>query len=142
MQAGQSGAGLGHVALPLLFTNDGTATCTLSGYPGVAALDSSGAQVAQAQRTPQGYLGGLEGYSGGPLPVVSLAPGQTASAMVEGTDNPAGTATSCVTYAALLVTAPDTTTSVRVDSALPGCSALEVHPVVEGTSGRAVTAGG
>jgi len=134
VSAGQAAAGVGHVGVPLVLRNVGASTCTLTGYPGVAALDAQGNQAAQAQRTPGGYLGGLPAGTTVPI-VVTLAPGQAASAMVEGTDVPTGTATSCPQYPALLVTPPNTTQSVRVTAALPGCSPIEVHPVVPGVTG-------
>jgi Protein of unknown function (DUF4232) len=131
---GQMGAGLGHEGGTVLFENTGTSACALAGYPGVAALNSTGQQVAQAQRTPSGYLGGMETGSTTP-PLVELQPGGTASAMVEGTDVPVGNATSCPTYAAVLVTPPTSTQSTRLTLSLPGCSPLQVHPVVSGTTG-------
>ena len=42
---------------------------------------------------------------------------------------------SCTGYAGLLVTPPDETHSVRVGWDSDGCSTLEIHPVVPGTSG-------
>ena len=48
---------------------------------------------------------------------------------------PSGTETSCPAYPSLLVTAPDTKVSVTIRLSLPGCSGLQVHPVVPGTSG-------
>lgn len=119
-------------------------TCVLSGYPGVAGLDAQGNQAVQAERTPNGYLGGLQSGTSTP-PSVSLAPGQRASAIVEGTDNPVGSATSCPSYPTLLVTPPNLTVSVRVTvtglgtnpPGFPGCSQIEVHPVVTGSSGGA-----
>jgi hypothetical protein len=75
-------------------------------------------------------------FASGQTPsAVHLAPGQAASARVEGTDNPEGTARSCPTYQDLLVTPPNTTKSTVVDTSLPGCSPLQVHPVVPGTTG-------
>ncbi len=134
ISVGQSGAGLGHEGGVILFENTGTSACTLSGYPGVAALNSSGTQVQQARRTPSGYLGGMQTGSTTP-PVVTLQVGGTASAFVEGTDVPVGTATSCPTYAGLLVTPPTATQSTRLTLSLPGCSPIQVHPVVSGTTG-------
>ena len=133
---GRSDAGAGHVGTVLVFRNTGTGRCALSGYPGVAGLDANGAQVAQARRTANGYLGGLQsGLTTGPE--VPLAPGAAASALVEGTDVPVGSATSCPSYPALLVTPPGTTVSVRLVLAdpFPGCSGLMVHPVVPGLTG-------
>jgi len=74
------------------------------------------------------------------LPVVSLTPGQTASAVVEGTDNPLGPQP-CPHYPALLVTPPNLTEQVQVQvsdlgsQGFPGCSGIEVHPVVPGSGG-------
>jgi len=137
------GAGLGHLDQVLLFTNRSQSTCFLYGYPGVAGLDGQGNQVVQAERTLNGYLGGLQ-PGATTLPTVSLSPGQTASAMVEGTDNPEGTATSCPYYPAFLVTPPGLTDSVQVmlpaggdePSGFPGCSRIQVHPLVPGRSGE------
>jgi hypothetical protein len=127
------GAALGHEGVVLLFKNTGPSPCSLYGYPGVAGLNAEGVQVTQAVRTLSGYLVGVEKSAS----QVILAPGESASTIVEGTDNPVGTATTCTIYPKLLVTPPNTTRSVTIDLSLPGCSALLVHPVVPGTSGRA-----
>jgi hypothetical protein len=130
----QAGAAAGHEGVILLFANNGPASCVLFGYPGVAGLNAGGSQVVQAQRTLTGMLGGLApGVTA--LPRITLAPGQTASAVVEGTDVPSGNETTCPTYPSLLVTAPNTKVSVSVPQSVPGCSGLQVHPVVPGTSG-------
>jgi hypothetical protein len=137
---GEAEAAAGHDGLPILFRNTGPVTCILGGYPGVALLDSSGAQAAQATRTPSGYLGGVA--AGSTPPVVTLAPGVTASALLEGSDVPTGTATSCPGYQRLLVTPPGSTASVAVadaagaPSGFPGCANPQIHPVVAGTTGR------
>lgn len=133
----QSGAAAGHYGFVLVFRHDQTATCRLQGYPGVAALDENGAQVAQARRTPSGYLGGLRDPSGRPA-AVDLAPGGVASALVEGTNVPPGGASTCPVYKGVLVTPPDETRSVRLDVTANGCSGLEVHPVVPGERGSQV----
>jgi hypothetical protein len=133
------GAGLGHEDQVLVFTNDSHSVCTLTGYPGVAGLNAYGEQIIQATRSLNGYLGGLLPGATTP-PVVSLAPGQTASAIVEGTDNPIGPQP-CPYYPSLLVTPPNLTDGLRVEvsdlstQGFPGCSGLDVHPVVAGSSG-------
>ena len=132
VSAGTKGVGLGHVGIPLVFRNVSDQACTLSGYPGVAGLDVHGSQTIQATRTPKGYLGGLTFSSGGPVPAVDLQPGATASALVEGTDT---TEPACPIYPSLLVTAPNTFQSVSLDIEMPGCTGLQVHPVVPGSSG-------
>lgn len=131
--AGRTDAAMGHVGLVLLFRNAASTPCHLRGYPGVAGLDGSGRQIAQAARTASGYLGGLS--SGGAAASVTLAPGGTASALVEATDVPTGSAASCPSYAALLVIPPNETASTRLAVNLPGCSGLQVHPVVAGSNG-------
>lgn len=127
-------AAAGHQGVVLLFVNNGSASCLLYGYPGVAGLDASGAQAVQATRTPTGMMGGLAPGVTTP-PKVTLSPRQKASAVVEGSDVVQGTETGCPSYPALLVTPPNTKTSVTVPLGLPGCSPIEVHPVVSGTSG-------
>ena len=129
-------SGMGHIGVILVFTNTGVATCHLMGYPGVAGLDAAGHQVIQAVRTLNGYVRVLPAGHG--APVVTLATGQSASAFVEGTDVPTGGATSCPTYPKLLVTPPNTTQSVTIAKAMPGCSPVQVHPVVPGTTGSTV----
>lgn len=138
-----NGAAAGSVGQVIGFVNVGKTACTLTGYPGVAALDARGTQVVQAQRELNGMLGGLENGAATP-PVVTLEPGKTASAMVEGTDNPVGTDTSCTYYPSLLVTPPNLTRPMKVTVTLsgsifpgfPGCSGIRVNPVVPGSNGR------
>ncbi len=123
------GVGLGHVSVLLLFMNTSSTTCTLYGYPGVAGLNAQGVQITQAVRTLNGYMGG----AGQSAPHVTLIPGDSAAAVVEGTDQPAGNSTSCPRYARLLVTPPNTAQSVTIDFSMLGCSGLQVHPVVPRT---------
>jgi hypothetical protein len=123
----------GHIGVLLRFENRRTRQCRLTGYPGVAGLDAAGRQVIQALRTLHGFLPGVP--TGRRPPVVVLARGQSASAFVEGTDIPQGNDHACPTYPKLLVTPPNTTQSVTIDMSMPGCSAVQVHPVVPGTSG-------
>lgn len=127
-----------------MFTNVSGTRCTMSGYPGVAALNADGDQVAQATRHGTGMMGGLPSDSS-PLPVVTLVPGQMASAEIEGTDMPPGNATTCIGYPSFLITPPGETHSVRVAVPMvnasyrgfPGCYPISVNPVVPGSTGRA-----
>lgn len=135
---GKSGAAAGNIGQTVLFTNVGQTSCTMTGYPGVAALGAQGNQIVQAQRKPSGMLGGLP--SGSPIPIVNLAPGQIASAEIEGGDVSTGT---CPSYPSFLVTPPGETRSATVTagasgSNLPGftaCGAISVNPVVPGMTG-------
>lgn len=128
-------SGMGHIGIVLVFKNTSAQTCKLIGYPGVAGLNAAGTQVIQAKRTLNGYMHVLPAGQG--PPVVTLTTGQSASAFVEGTDVPQGNA-ACATYPKLLVTPPNTTQSVTIDAAMPGCSPVQVHPVVPGTTGSIV----
>jgi hypothetical protein len=86
----------------------------------------------------------LGGEQGSHPAVVTLAPGKTASAEIEGTDNPLNNQATCTYYPNLLVTPPGTTQSVQIGiqfpgseiSGFPGCTAITVNPVVPGSLGR------
>ncbi len=134
--AATSNSGMGHIGVVLAFKNTSAQTCKLTGYPGVAGLNAAGHQAIQAIRTLNGYTGGVP--TGQSPPVVTLTTGQSASARIEGTDVPIGNATSCPTYPKLLVTPPNTTQSVTIDMSMVGCSPVQVHPVVPGTSGSII----
>jgi hypothetical protein len=95
VSAGSAGGAAGNHGQTILFTNRGGTTCSMGGHPGVAALNAHGDQAAHAIRKPTGMMGGLQGTTNS-IAVVDLAPGQTASAEVEGSDVPVGNATSCV----------------------------------------------
>jgi Protein of unknown function (DUF4232) len=102
------------------FTNVGRTTCVIQGYPGVAALNSGGSQIAQAARTGQAVR------------PVYLQPGQVASALVS-----ADTA-SCNSPASvpgLLVTAPDQYSSTKLGEFGELCLAsLRIGPVAPGNA--------
>jgi hypothetical protein len=115
--------GLGHQGLTLSFTNHAAAPCTLTGYPGAAALNAAGDQTVQAQRTLNGYLGGCKCST---PPTVVIAPGASATSLIEG-DIAGGNG--CVAATALLVTPPNMTRATRLTSTLAVCQ-LQIHPVV------------
>jgi hypothetical protein len=71
---GTGDAGVGHRSVVLVFTNRASTPCRMGGYSGVAGLDAGGAQVAQAQRTLNRYLGGV---AAGTPPRVTLTPGSS-----------------------------------------------------------------
>jgi hypothetical protein len=115
----------------LLFVNHSSTSCIVQGYPGVAGVDGSGQQIAQATRTLKGFMGGcLSCTAANP---VTLTVGATASAVVEAESAGPGP---CTAFASLLVTAPNTTTSVQLPGQLPSC-AFQIHPVVSGSTGDA-----
>jgi hypothetical protein len=126
----KGGAGSTHRSVILVFRNTSSVTCHLTGYPGVAGLNSNDQQIAQATRTLHGYLGGATSAA-----TVTLAAGGSASATVEALAIDAGTGNGCAPYAGILVTPPNETHSIKLAWPGDGCSALEIHPVVPGTTG-------
>src|SRR4051812_25697662 len=104
---GPAGGAAGSTYEPLVFTNKGSATCTLNGYPGVSFVaPSSGKQVgAPASRNPQH-----------PAALVTLAPGATASALLQIANEANYPATTCkpTTVSGLRVYPPGATTALYV----------------------------
>ena len=82
----QYGSAGGAVSEVIAFTNTSSEPCSLTGYPGVAALDNLGVQVEQARRQLNAMLGGQ--YEGTQPQTVPLGPGELASATVEGSERP------------------------------------------------------
>lgn len=100
-------AGMSHDDSVVMVTNISSASCQTGGYPGVAALDSSGTQIKQAARATDTSK------------TITLAPGAVASALVS------ANSASCakpVTVAGLLVTAPNERSSTRLGT--PGTFCL------------------
>ena len=129
--ASPAAVGLGHVGVVLIFTDKGRSPpCTVRGYPQVTL------SAHRVTRTLLGYLGGLEGTS--VLPTVTLSPGQSASALLEGSDIER-TGHRCSRVTAVRVALPGSTSSTMVQlergNEMTVCGGLEVHPVVAGGSG-------
>lgn len=119
----------GHRSLVLVFNNVGTAACELQGYPGVDLVSATGATIASAQRTLSGMAGGVTAASS-----LTLAPGASASALVEASAVPGDSRPDCGDYN-LKVTPPGQYVSVSGGSEkMPQCD-LQVHPVVAGVGG-------
>jgi hypothetical protein len=141
LRFGQAGGSASEV---IAFKNVGAASCSLTGFPGVAVLNQSGEQVEQAVRLRVALMGGQ--FDGIQLATVDLDPGQEASATVEGSDTPFGPETVCPYYPAFLITAPGQTRAVTLsavgeqgpgftNTGFPGCSRIVVTPVVPGDTG-------
>jgi hypothetical protein len=126
VSASAPNAGVGHAGIQLSFTNSGSASCKLTGYPGVAALNAAGAQQLQATRTLRGYLSGLPDGDD-TIPVVTLQPGQSAMAGLEWEQ---GGNSACTVYPAILTTPPNTAHSTKLTiGQLSVCGAFDIHPV-------------
>jgi hypothetical protein len=123
-----------HTGFAIEFKNRGSA-CTITGYPGADALSATGRRILSAKRTKSGYIGGV--FSG-PIPMVHLATGETASAMVEWADG-APVGVPCPPVHSLRITPPGAVSSVILSPKSLQTETLclfQVHPVVPGRSGR------
>jgi hypothetical protein len=143
VKLGSSDSGLTHRSLVLLFTNSGSSTCTLTGYPGATVTNNGQydfAPYVNAQRSLSGYLGGITTVT-----TVSLAPGATASAILEWdaapTDGNEANAANCPGMAGgyLEITPPNTTAASKFDPPTDMCTDIQIHPVVSGGSGRSAS---
>ncbi len=115
--------GMSHADSVIMFTNVSSRTCWTRGYPGVAALDAAGHQLKQAVRGRA---------ANGRSPLITLAPGQVASAEVTGDR---ASCTKLTTFPALLVTVPDQRTSTRLAGSQNMClGSLGVDPLQPGNS--------
>ncbi|MEV0978815.1 DUF4232 domain-containing protein [Streptomyces sp. NPDC049915] len=79
LSMGRQDHGAGQLYWPLRFTNTGTGSCALRGYPGVSVLD-----VAHRQTGPAATRTGQS------VATVTLRPAQTVSAVIHTTNGPIG----------------------------------------------------
>jgi Domain of unknown function (DUF4232) len=115
----------GTVYYPLIFTNHGSTTCTLYGYPGVSFVTgAAGRQVgAPAQRVP------------GPSSMVTLVPGHTATATLGIVDaSNFGPGCQLTTVQGLRVYPPGQTAALFVSHTDQGCAnpadkTLTIRPI-------------
>lgn len=134
LKINQGSSGMGHTGSVLVFTNTGSSTCTLYGYPGADVTD--GGQYNFASRMNATRVSGVA------VKTVSLSPGSSASAMLEWDVNPTdgepASAANCAGMAGgyLEITPPNTIATIKSDPALDMCAALKVYPVVSGTTGQ------
>lgn len=123
------GAGAGTDFTIVNFTNNGSASCTLYGFPGVSLANSSGAQIgAAATRNPSK-----------PSALVTLAPGAKANATLGVANAQNYPAANCKPTAAaqLRVFPPNQTKAIEVPFSTTGCAVSTAHQL----SVTAVTAG-
>ena len=98
---GPNSPGAGQENFALVLTNRSGRTCTVHGFPGLAFVNSADKQVS-----------GNPARTGSPTAAVRLAPGRSAWAALSFT-NPGITGASVVTPAAVRITPPDETASLK-----------------------------
>lgn len=103
----RKGAVMGEEGGMLRFTNVGGASCRISGWPDVRAVEANGRDV-RASRTVQSMLFATDWQHGRPVQTVTLRPGVSGYAVVGGGDNPIGRPPTwpCPVARRLLVRAP------------------------------------
>jgi hypothetical protein len=129
---GDDDAAMNHWSKPIVAKNTSARACSLVGYPNVSVV--AGAAKKPVSKTPKGYMGGYLG-DGAPPPV-TIAPGATAAALMEGTNcgvySPPKKSPS---YTKVVVTLPGAASAVDIAATFGACD-LTVHPFVAGTDGR------
>lgn len=119
------------------FVNRSSAPCTVEGYPSAAAYGTtSSTPLLDASRQLTGHVD--DQYTS-PAPI-TLAPGATASTILEWVDKPTTghPYANCLRYGAgsFAITAPDTTQTTHVSLPSDVCSDILVHPLIPGATGR------
>lgn len=137
LSTSQDSAGGQFDYIVISFVNHGSAACTVEGYPGAAARGvTSSSYVINSTRQLIGSVG--DKYSS-PAPI-TLAPGATASTILEWIDKPTPghPDADCLGSGAgsFGITAPNTTQTSSIPLSSDVCSALLVHPLVPGSTGR------
>lgn len=113
-----TGALAGQAGGYLRFTNQSQTPCRMSGWPVVVAVTAAG--TATPLRHARSTMFGAWHYSA-PPPVMTLKPGDSAYAVVEADNQPAGNNTGCPSpYVRLRVSAPGDSGNVTVSAWLPG----------------------
>jgi hypothetical protein len=128
-----TGAVAGQAGGYLTFTSDGSTTCLISGWPTVTGVTSTETATALARATSSMFGAWIAAAR---PPVIHLAPGQSAYAIVAGDDHPAGYATSCpAPYVRLRVTPPGSTAGTTLPARLPGADHyLPTCPSITGST--------
>ncbi|MFF4648625.1 DUF4232 domain-containing protein [Streptomyces sp. NPDC001380] len=123
LSMGRQDPGAGQLYQPIRFTNTGTRSCALRGYPGVSVLD--------AARRP---IGALATRSGAGYGTVTVRPGRTVTAVLHTTNGPIG-GPCRPTGSYLRVYPPGSYRSVLVPTRYRVCSGVfQVSPVTSRSS--------
>jgi hypothetical protein len=127
--SGQAAA-TGHRSLVVTFANTGTTSCQVTGYASVDLHDRDGVFLAHAAETLGGFM-----YQGPTeVPIVTLTPGEVASAVIEGVAWTDESGSNCLPYATLTVTPPLGGAPTAFDWVSGACGSHKIHPMVFGPS--------
>jgi hypothetical protein len=108
------------------FRNTSSASCPLSGYPGIQLVGASGANLPTTT-----VRGGGESFTDFAPTTVEVGPGETAFFNMAYSDVTTGTETSCPTATGLKAIPPNTSTSLSVSGSFNVCNngTVTVSPV-------------
>ncbi|HWE69987.1 MAG TPA: DUF4232 domain-containing protein [Acidimicrobiales bacterium] len=132
---GSSGAA-GTIETTIALKSTLSTSCTFGGYPGLGMTGSNGASLT----TTVVRKGNYPFTAMAPI-TVTLAPGQSAYFNMGYSDVPTGSATSCPAAANLVITPPNSYTSLTIPAQLTPCNngTITVSPVFLATSPGAQT---
>jgi hypothetical protein len=122
---GQGNGGAGTLEVPITFTNTGSTTCSLFGYPGMQLKNSAGTNIPTTV-VRGGVTFGTPAANASPSRV-TLGKGQQAQFTVHYSDVPVGNETSCPTSASALVTPPNDYSQLTVALQIGPCNNGTVH---------------
>jgi hypothetical protein len=108
------------------FRNTASATCPLSGYPGIQLIDAAGADISTTT-----LRGGTLSITDFAPTTVEVGPGASAYFNMTYSDVTTGTETSCPTATTLQAIAPNTSTALQVPGRFTVCNngTVTVSPV-------------
>ncbi|MGH9096868.1 MAG: DUF4232 domain-containing protein [Acidimicrobiales bacterium] len=132
---GSSGAA-GTIETTVALKNNLATSCTLSGYPGLGMTGSNGASLTTTVVRKGNYP-----FTAMAPTTVTLAGGQQAFFNMGYSDVPTGSATSCPAAANLVITPPNSYTSMTIPAQLQPCNngTITVSPVFLASSPGAQT---
>jgi Protein of unknown function (DUF4232) len=116
--------GMSHADSVITFTNTSSRTCWTRGYPGVTALNAADHEIKNAVRGRA---------ANGQIPLITLAPGQVASAEITGNT---ASCSSLTKIAKFLITVPDQRTPAQLPGTRALClGSLGIDPLQRGNAG-------
>jgi hypothetical protein len=131
------GAVTGEVGGYLRFANTGPAACKIGGWPKVMAITDSGQRIRAVRAIHGTMLGGLN-YAAPPL--IRLAPGAAAYAVLAAGDQPASAADRCLKVRLLHVFPPSSSRHLTISGRLYGHVYLPACTSASGTTEIEVSA--
>ena len=139
VRADRTAAAGGHSELVVELANQGTAVCTLSGFPSVVGTLQSGATV-HGTDTASVSIG--MATPGTEPAQVTLAPGAQAWLPLNFSDNPLNGATSCPAFTKFTITPPGVDRAYQVEPlangsgapTAPDCAGIQVPPILSASA--------